>query len=112
MLDLRFMDKLFASNIIKTTVKEMLEEEIQKIAPAENNSPSRQEVRPRSPSPPEQKRVRKDTLLTMYSEIIEDSGFSSSSYFADEFELFLSELLVDYKTGCPFTETGCYIGDF
>ena len=35
-LDPRFKDKFFASNIIKMTVKEMLEEEIRKIAPNDN----------------------------------------------------------------------------
>ena len=44
MLDPHFKDKFFASNIIKTTVKEMLEEEMHKIAPAENYPPYRQEV--------------------------------------------------------------------
>ena len=103
MLDPRFKDKFFASNISKTTVKEMLEEEIQKIAPGEDFlSQSRQEARPSTPSPPMQKRARKDTLLAMYTEIIEDSGSSSSSYSADELKLFLSEPLVDYKTGSPF----------
>jgi len=74
MLDPHFKNKFFASNIIKTTVKEMLEGEMQKIAPSDDSSQSRQEVRPRSPSPPAQKRARKDT---MYTEIIEDSGSSS-----------------------------------
>jgi len=43
-LDPRFKDKFFTSNIMKTTMKEMLEEEIRKIAPGEDNSS--QEVRP------------------------------------------------------------------
>ena len=103
MLDPRFKDKFFASNISKTTVKGMLEEEIQKIAPGEDFlSQSRQEGRPRTPSPPTQKRARKDTLLTMYTEILEGLGSSSFSYSADELELFLSKPLVDYKTGSPF----------
>jgi len=38
----------------------------------------------------------------MYTEIIEDSGSSSSNYSADELELLLSEPLVDYKTSSPF----------
>jgi len=80
----------------------MLEEEIQKFAPSDDSSQSRQEVRPRSPSPPAQKHARKDTLLTMYTEIIEDSGSSSSNYSADKLELFLSEPLVDCKTSSPF----------
>ena len=83
-LDPRFKDKFFASNIIKTTVKEMLNEEIQNIV-AENDdlihsrqqSPSRSfRSRNGSPTSPEPKRAKKDTLLTMYSEIIEDSGAS------------------------------------
>ena len=37
----------------------------------------------------------------MYSEIIEDSGASSSNS-TDEVEWFLSEPLVDYKVGTPF----------
>ena len=104
-LDPRFKDKFFASNIIKMTVKEMLEEEIRKIVPSKDDtSQSRQEsseVRSRSPTPPVPKRAKKDTLLNMYSEIIEDSGTSSSNS-ADEFEQFLSEPLVDYKAGSPF----------
>jgi len=38
----------------------------------------------------------------MYTEIIEDSGSNSSSYFANELGLFLSEPLVDYKAGSLF----------
>ena len=104
-LDPCFKDKFFASNIIKMTVKEMLEEEIRKIVPSKDDtSQSRQEsseVRSRSPTPPMPKRAKKNTLLNMYSEIIEDSGTSSSNS-ADEFEQFLSEPLVDYKAGSPF----------
>ena len=104
-LDPRFKDKFFASNIIKMTMKEMLEEEIRKIVPIEDDtSQSRQEsseVRSRPPTPPVPKHAKKDTLLNMYSEIIEDSGTSSSNS-ADEFEQFLSEPLVDYKAGSPF----------
>ena len=37
-LDPRFKDKCFASSIIKMTVKEMLEEEIRKIVPSEDDS--------------------------------------------------------------------------
>ena len=104
-LDPRFKDKFFASNIIKMTVKEMLEEEIRKIVPSKDDtSQSRQEsseVRSRSPTPPVPKLAKKDTLLNMYSEIIEDSGTSSSNS-ADKFEQFLSGPLVDYKAGSPF----------
>jgi len=64
MLDPRFKDNFFASNIIKTTMKEILEEEIRKIAPGEDNSSH--EVRQRPPSPPMQKHAKKDALLTMH----------------------------------------------
>ena len=106
-LDPRFKEKFFASNIIKMTVKEMLEEEIRKIAPNDNeddSSQSRQEsseATSRSPTSPVQKHAKKDTLLILYSEIIEDSGASSSNS-ADELEQFLSEPLVDYKAWSPF----------
>ena len=107
-LDPRFKDKFFASNIIKMTVKEMLEEEIQKVMADKDDdlSHSRQQSpssvsRVGSLTSPVPKRAKKDTLLTMYSEIIEDSGASSSSS-ADEVECFLSEPLVDYKVGNPF----------
>ena len=36
--DPRFKDKFFASTIIKMTMKEMLEEEIQKIVPSKDDS--------------------------------------------------------------------------
>ena len=75
-----FKDKFFASTIIKMTVKEMLEEEIRKIVPSEDDaSQSRQEsseVRSRSPTPLVPKRAKKDTLLNMYSEI-RNRGFRS-----------------------------------
>ena len=107
-LDPRFKDKFFASNIIKMTVKEMLEEEIQKVMADkdDDSSHSRQQLpssvsRVGSLTSPVPKRAKKDTLLTMYSEIIEDSGVSSSSS-ADEVECFLSEPLVDYKIDNPF----------
>ena len=107
-VDPRFKDKFFASNIIKTTVKEMLEEEIQMIVTDKDNdlSHSRQESpssrsRIGCPTSPVPKRPKKDNLLTMYSEIIEDSGASSSNS-TDEVECFLSEPLVDYKVGTPF----------
>ena len=107
-VDPRFKDKFFASDIIKKTVKEMLEEEIQVIVADKDNdlSHSRQESpssrsRIGCPTSPVPKRPKKDNLLTMYSEIIEDSGASSSNS-TDEVECFLSEPLVDYKVGTPF----------
>ena len=60
----------------------MSEEEIQKIAPNKDDSSQRQEsseARSRSPTPPVPKRAKKDTLLTLYLETIEDSGASSSA---------------------------------
>ena len=101
-LDPRFKDKFFASNIIKTTVKEMLDEEMQKIVDEDNSLLSReQSVASRSPTPPSPKRAKKDTLLTMYPEIIENSGASASAS-VDEVECYLGEPFVDYKNGNPF----------
>ena len=108
LLDPRFKDKFFGSNIIKTTVKEMLEEEVQKIIDNDRSHPSQsQESQRSSPSQsavlPVPKRPKKDTLLTMLSEIIEDSGASDSNTSAsDEVERFLGEPVVDYKLGNPF----------
>ena len=45
-------------------MKEISEEEIQKISPGEDNSSH--EVRQRPPSPPMQKHAKKDALLTMH----------------------------------------------
>jgi len=100
-LDPRFKDKFFASNIIKTSVKEMLNEEMQKIVDKDNSLVSgEQSVSSRS-STPSPKRAKKDTLLTVYSEIIDNSG-ASASVSLDEVECYLGEPLLDYKSGNPF----------
>lgn len=71
-LDPRFKDKFFASSIIKVTVKEMLNEEIQKIAPGEDDDMTQgQTSSTTTVGSPVPKRAKKDMLLTMYHEIIE-----------------------------------------
>ena len=100
-LDPRFKDKFFASNIIKTSVKEMLDEEMQKIVDEDNSIVSREQSVSSRSSTPSPKRAKKDTLLTMYSEIIENSG-ASASVSLDEVECYLGEPLLDYKSGNPF----------
>ena len=87
---------IFSSNIIKTTVPA---EKRQKIVPGHialigNNL--------KDHSVHLCQNVLKNTLLMMYSEIIEDSKAGSSNS-ADEAECILSELLVVYKVGSPFT---------
>lgn len=70
-LDPRFKDKFFASSIIKVTVKEMLNEEIQKIAPGEDDDMTQGQTSSTTVGSPVPKRAKKDMLLTMYHEIIE-----------------------------------------
>ena len=107
-LDPRFKDKFFGSSIIRATVQEMLEEELLRIeevagTPGRDNhgtaTPPSKEME-ETPS----KRQKKDTLLSMFTEILESSTATvpmSSS--AIEVDCFLSEPVIDYKDGDPFT---------
>ena len=57
----------------------MLHKELQKIVDEENSLVRwEQSAASKSPTPPSPKCARKDTLLTMYSEIIENLGASTS----------------------------------
>jgi len=100
-LDPRFKDKFFASNIIKTSVKEMLDEEMQKIVDEDSSLVSGEQSGSSRSSTPLPKCAKKDTLPTMYSEIIENSG-ASASVSLDEVECYLGEPLLDYESGNPF----------
>ena len=68
----------------------------------ENNSACirEQPVPTRSPTP-SLKCAKKNTLVTMYSEIIKRLGANVSGSI-DEVECFLAEPLLDYKNGNPF----------
>ena len=70
-------------NIIKTTVREMLEEEIQKTIDNDRTQ-SQQTAIQKSPNstPPTAKFLKKDTLLTMLTEIIEHSGADEVNCFS------------------------------
>ena len=84
----------------------MLEEEIQKIIDNDRTH-SQQTAVQKSPNstPPTAKCLKKDTLLTMLTKIIEHSGTSDSttSAGADEVNHFSSEPLVDYKVVVPLS---------
>ena len=84
----------------------MLEEEIQKIIDNDRTQ-SQQTAVQKSPNstPTTAKCLKKDTLLTMLTEIIEHSGASDSttSAGADKVNHFSSEPLVDYKVAVPLS---------
>ena len=104
LLDPRFKDGFFGSNITKTTVKEMLEE-VQKIIDNDRFHPpqSKHSSPLQSAVLPVLKCPKKDTLFTILSEIIEDSGpVNDSTISVDEVDPFLAEPVVDYKLGNPF----------
>ena len=85
----------------------MLKEEIQKIIDNDRTQ-SQQTAVQKSPNstPPTPKCLKKDTLLTMLTEIIGHSGASDSttSVGADEVNHFSSEPLVDYKVAVPLSD--------
>ena len=84
----------------------MLEEEIQKTIDNDRTQLQQTAVQ-KSPNstPLTAKCLKKDTLLTMPTEIIEHSGASDSttSAGADEVNHFSSEPLVDYKVAVPLS---------
>ena len=83
-----------------------MEEEIQKTIDNDRTQLQQTAVQ-KSPNstPPTAKYLKKDTLLTMLTEIIEHSGASDSttSAGADEVNYFSSEPLVDYKVAVPLS---------
>ena len=107
-LDPRFKDKFFGSSIIRATVQEMLEEELLKIeevagTPGRNNHDTATSPSEETKEPPS-KRQKKDTLLSMFSEILESSTATTPmSSSAIEVDRYLSEPVINYKDGDPFT---------
>ena len=98
LLDPRFKDKFFSGNIIKATVKEMLVEEM-------NGSDVVSEAAAEEPGPSQSKRtcpLKSGVLLDVISEIITDS-IGDIPATTSEVEKFLSDPLLDYKTGNPYT---------
>ena len=107
-LDPRFKDTFVGSNIIRATVLEMLKQELLKkeeVAGTHGRDnhdtatlPSEETEEPCS------KRQKKDTLLLMFSEILESSTATAPmSNSAIEVDRYLSEPVINYKDGDPFT---------
>ena len=94
LLDPRFKDKFFSGNIIKVTVREMLVYEMSSslVTAAEEHGPSQ----PKRTCP-----LKSSVFLDVISEIITDSNGDTPST-TTEVEKFLSESLLDYKTGNPY----------
>ena len=107
-LDPRFKDKFFGNSIIRATVQEMLEEELLKIeeaagTPGRDNHDTATSPSEETKEPPS-KRQKKDTLLSMFSEILESSTATTPMFSsAIEVDRYLSEPVIDYKDGDPFT---------
>ena len=102
LLDPRFKDKFFSGNIIKATVKEMLVEEMN------SSVDMASETAAEEPGPSQPKRtcpLKSAVLLDVISEIITDSTGDTPAT-TSEVEKFLSEPLLDYKTGNPYTWWG------
>ena len=90
-------DRFFAGNIIKATVKEMLIEEMSSFSDSIKGSDE--------PGPSQPKRmcpVKSAVLLDVISETVTDS-IGDTLATTTELEKFLSEPLLDYKTGNPYT---------
>ena len=101
LLDPRFKDKFFSGNIIRATVKEILVDEMSSLVTTSENAAEELD-----PSQPMRTCPLKYTvLLDVISEIITDSNSDTPST-TTEVEKFLSESLLDYKTGNPYTWWG------
>ena len=101
LLDPRFKDKFFSGNIIRATVKEILVDKMSSLVTTSENA-----AEELGPSQPKRTCPLKSTvLLDVISEIITDSNSDTPST-TTEVEKFLSESLLDYKTGNPYTWWG------
>ena len=100
-VDPRFKDRFFSSNISKSIAKEAVQEELRKISGASDSeaNASASESRTDSPSPKKQKR---GSLLELFSDILDDSCADDSSS-TNELDCYLRESVLDYKMGKPFT---------
>ena len=101
LLDPRFKDKFFSGNIIRATVKEILVDKMSSLVTTSENA-----AEELGPSQPKRTCPLKSTvLLDVILEIITDSNSDTLST-TTEVETFLSESLLDYKTGNPYTWWG------
>ena len=100
-VDPRFKDRFFLSNISKSIAKEAVQEELRKISGASDSEAdaSASESRTDSPSPKKQKQ---GSLLELFSDILDDSCADDSSS-TNELDCYLREPVLDYKMRKPFT---------
>ena len=90
--------QLVSGNIIKATVKEMLVEEVSSIGDDGREATTKESsIRPKRLCP-----LKNSILLDVISEIITDSSDDSPAT-TTEVDRFLSEPLLDYKMGDPYT---------
>ena len=94
--DPRFKDRLFGSNIVKASAKDMLQKELRKESP--NESPVDNVDRIQLPP---LKRHKDNSLLEVLSGIIDSSSADTASPM-NEVDCYLMEPLLDYKETQPF----------
>ena len=109
LLDPRFKDKFFVNNIIRASAKDMLEEELEADSAEEsevNSSASATEGRNDSTRTPSPKRQKRDSLLAVVSDILDNLSTRESSTTTSELDRYLQESLLDYKLGNSFVWWG------
>ena len=83
-------------DIIKATVKELLLDEMTKVAT--KAEPQQESAAPKRMCP-----LNNPVLLDVFTEIIADSGdHNPNSSTASELEKYLNDSLINYKTGDPY----------
>ena len=105
LLDPRFKDKFFVNNITRVSAKDMLEEELGAGSAEEsegNGSGSVTESRNDSTQTPSPKRQKRDSLLAVVTDILDNSSSRGSSTTTSELDRYLQEPVLDYKLGNPF----------
>ena len=105
LLDSRFKDKFFSGSIIRATLREMLVDEMTQLStsPVTAGENAAAELGPSHP-----KRIcplESTVILDVISEMITDSNGDTPST-TTESENFLSNSLLDYKSGDPYTWRG------
>ena len=86
---------MFGGNIIKATVKELLLDEMIKVA---TKAEPQESAAPKRMCP-----LNNPVLLDVFTEIIADSSDQNpNSSTASELEKYLNDSLINYKTGDPY----------
>ena len=105
-LDPRFKDKFFGGNIIKAATKEKLLEKMASVTV--DMQPLPDSTAPKRLCP-----LKNPVLLDVFSEIIADSSEDTpDSSATSELEKYLSDPVIDYKTGDPYKWWGQHKTEF